>query len=191
MHAVRSFLERPIEIFRYEANVRAQEAGQERTLYIKDEISKRIQAFETKTGKRPAHIVVYRDGVSETQFQETLYEEKLAIKDAVKDISHNYQPTLSYLIVSKRHHTRFFPLSEDDTTGKAMNLKPGTLVESSITTKNYFDFYLISQHGPVGTSRPTHYYVLWDEWAPSSTFWQVNTLINEKHMNDFSLLPII
>lgn len=56
---------------------------------------------------------------------------------------------------------------------RAGNLKPGSIVESAITSKTFFDFFLVSQHGPLGTSRPTHYYVLHDDWQPDSTFWQV------------------
>lgn len=53
------------------------------------------------------------------------------------------------------------------------NLKPGTLIESSVTSKNLFDFYLYGHQGTMGTSRPAHICVLWDEWAPSADFWQV------------------
>ncbi|CAB3399374.1 unnamed protein product [Caenorhabditis bovis] len=53
--------------------------------------------------------------------------------------------------------------------------KPGTLVEDVITSSKYFDFFLISQMGTLETSKPVHYYVLYDDWKPSHSFWQTIT----------------
>ncbi|KAF9594712.1 hypothetical protein IFM89_034695 [Coptis chinensis] len=41
--------------------------------------------------------------------------------------------------------------------------KRGTVVDSMICHPSEFDFYLCSHAGIQGTSRPTHYHVLWDE----------------------------
>ncbi|KAF8390187.1 hypothetical protein HHK36_024709 [Tetracentron sinense] len=43
------------------------------------------------------------------------------------------------------------------------NIPPGTVVDTVITHPKEFDFYLCSHWGMKGTSRPTHYHVLWDE----------------------------
>ncbi|XP_050914277.1 protein argonaute 5 [Lathyrus oleraceus] len=40
---------------------------------------------------------------------------------------------------------------------------PGTVVDTSICHPREFDFYLNSHAGIQGTSRPTHYHVLYDE----------------------------
>lgn len=40
---------------------------------------------------------------------------------------------------------------------------PGTVVDSKICHPTEFDFYLCSHAGIQGTSRPAHYYVLWDD----------------------------
>src|SRR5438874_6284162 len=47
-----------------------------------------------------------------------------------------------------------------DRTG---NCFPGTVVETTVTHPFEFDFYLQSHPGTQGTTRPTHYYVLYDE----------------------------
>ncbi|KAL0166440.1 hypothetical protein M9458_038284, partial [Cirrhinus mrigala] len=43
------------------------------------------------------------------------------------------------------------------------NVPAGTTVDSTITHPSEFDFYLCSHAGIQGTSRPSHYHVLWDD----------------------------
>ncbi|GJU60223.1 argonaute 2-like protein [Tanacetum coccineum] len=43
------------------------------------------------------------------------------------------------------------------------NVPPGTVVDRGIIHPLEFDFYLNSHFGGLGTSKPTHYSVLWDE----------------------------
>ncbi|ELW65988.1 Protein argonaute-4 [Tupaia chinensis] len=47
--------------------------------------------------------------------------------------------------------------------GKSGNVPAGTTVDSTITHPSEFDFYLCSHAGIQGTSRPSHYQVLWDD----------------------------
>src|SRR6266542_1499764 len=73
-----------------------------------------------------------------------------------------YSPTITFVMVQKRHHARFFPVDNrnSDRTG---NCPPGTLVETGVVHPIEFDFYLQSHAGLQGTCRPTHYHVLYDE----------------------------
>lgn len=41
----------------------------------------------------------------------------------------------------------------------------GTVVDSVVTHPTEHDFFLVSHAGIQGTSRPTHYHVLWDDNA--------------------------
>lgn len=70
---------------------------------------------------------------------------------------------ITYIIVGKRHHTRFFPMNQNDAAGKAGNVKPGLLVEKGVCHYYAFDFFLCSHFGLQGTSRPAHYYILYDD----------------------------
>jgi hypothetical protein len=67
-----------------------------------------------------------------------------------------FKPQLTAVVVTKRHHTRFFPFSEEE----KVNCPPGTVVDSVVTHPCYFDFFLQSQYAPVGTAKPTYYFVL-------------------------------
>ncbi|GLT82093.1 hypothetical protein SLE2022_005050 [Rubroshorea leprosula] len=50
-----------------------------------------------------------------------------------------------------------------DQIDRSGNIRPGTLVDTDICHPTEFDFYLNSHAGIQGTSRPTHYHVLYDE----------------------------
>ncbi|KAL3578821.1 hypothetical protein D5086_020325 [Populus alba] len=76
-------------------------------------------------------------------------------------------PPITFAVVQKRHHTRLFPNETDPSSTQNQfsdeNIPPGTVVDTVITHPREFDFYLCSHWGVKGTSRPTHYHVLWDE----------------------------
>uniref|UniRef100_A0A673HMX6 Protein argonaute-4-like n=1 Tax=Sinocyclocheilus rhinocerous TaxID=307959 RepID=A0A673HMX6_9TELE len=59
--------------------------------------------------------------------------------------------------ICKKHYIKlFFP-------PQFGNVPAGTTVDSTITHPSEFDFYLCSHAGIQGTSRPSHYHVLWDD----------------------------
>ena len=73
-----------------------------------------------------------------------------------------FKPTITLIVVNKRHHVRFFPRIEDE-GDRSGNCVAGTVVDSDVVNPVEFDFYLLSHGGTLGTSRPTHYNVLIDE----------------------------
>ncbi|CAA6663018.1 unnamed protein product [Spirodela intermedia] len=120
-----------------------------------------LLAFFKKSRQKPERIIFYRDGVSEGQFNEVLLYEMDAIRKACQSLQAEYLPRVTFVVVQKRHHTRFFP--RDGKTDRSGNILPGTVVDTSICHPTQFDFYLCSHAGIQGTSRPTHYHVLFDE----------------------------
>ncbi|KAI9030479.1 Piwi domain-containing protein [Hyaloraphidium curvatum] len=114
----------------------------------------------------PARIICYRDGVSEGQFGRVLDTEVGAIKEAIRWIRNQpgfagYSPKLTYVIVQKRHHARFF--FDADNADRRGNGLPGTVMDRTIVHPDFFEFYLLSHAGIQGTSRATKYIVLFDE----------------------------
>jgi eukaryotic translation initiation factor 2C len=73
-------------------------------------------------------------------------------------------PKITIIVVAKRHHVRFFPSGsgpgEQDKSG---NCLAGTVVDQVVAHPTEFDWYLQSHGGLLGTSRPAHYNVLYDE----------------------------
>ncbi|THH15210.1 hypothetical protein EW146_g5232 [Bondarzewia mesenterica] len=114
---------------------------------------------EKKANPAPKRIIFYRDGVSEGQFKHVLTQELPLIQNACKELKIN--PKITMIVVGKRHHVRFFPKpGEGDRSG---NCPAGTVIDSDIVNPIEFDFYLQSHGGLLGTSRPSHYNVLYDE----------------------------
>ena len=71
-------------------------------------------------------------------------------------------PKITFVVVGKRHHVRFFPKSERD-GDRSGNCPAGTVVDRDVVNPVEFDYYLQSHGGLLGTSRPSHYNVLFDE----------------------------
>uniref|UniRef100_A0A673FTY4 Protein argonaute-3-like n=1 Tax=Sinocyclocheilus rhinocerous TaxID=307959 RepID=A0A673FTY4_9TELE len=92
-----------------------------------------------------------------------LYYELLAIREACISLEKEYQPGITYIVVQKRHHTRLFCADHTERVGRSGNIPAGTTVDTDITHPYEFDFYLCSHAGIQGTSRPSHYHVLWDD----------------------------
>eukprot|EP00800_Vazella_pourtalesii_P005026 TRINITY_DN1580_c0_g1_i2.p1 TRINITY_DN1580_c0_g1~~TRINITY_DN1580_c0_g1_i2.p1 ORF type:complete len:994 (-),score=231.91 TRINITY_DN1580_c0_g1_i2:120-3101(-) len=117
-------------------------------------------------GHLPERIIYYRDGVSEGQFIQVLDWELKALRRAAQrfhDEKPGYEPAITLVCVQKRHHLRMFCSDRRDQVGKGGNVPPGTCVDKEVTHNLEFDFFLCSHFGLQGTSRPTHYHVLWDE----------------------------
>ncbi|KAK0206676.1 argonaute-like protein [Desarmillaria ectypa] len=108
----------------------------------------------------PKRILFFRDGVSEGQFQEVLDKELGALKRACEEL--RIRPKVTVIVVGKRHHVRFFPTSEK-VADRSGNCPAGTVVDRDVSHPTEFDFYLQSHGGLLGTSRPAHYSVLYDE----------------------------
>ncbi|KAK8601699.1 hypothetical protein V6N13_058617 [Hibiscus sabdariffa] len=138
-------------------------------------------AFRKATNLRPERIIFYRDGVSEGQFSQVLFHEMDAIRKACASLQEGYLPPVTFVVVQKRHHTRLFPSVHSERgkpnrdTDRSGNVKPGTVVDTGICHPTEFDFYLNSHAGIQGTSKPTHYHVLYDENRFSADILQMLT----------------
>lgn len=104
----------------------------------------RIDLWKKKNGAAPKNIIVYRDGVSEGQFQQVLEKELPRMRAACKENKRypgKEQPKISIIVSVKRHHTRFYPTAGDKTS-RSGNIRAGTVVDRGVTQARYWDFYL-------------------------------------------------
>ncbi|CAB5215692.1 Piwi-domain-containing protein [Rhizophagus irregularis] len=148
---------------RYAASIRIQSGRQEVIGDLAEMVKELLKTFYQTCGRKPERILFYRDGVSEGQFSTVLNEEIRAIKDACMSLDGRYKPTITFVVVQKRHHTRFFPIDTGIDGDRTGNCPSGTVVDSTIVHPFEFDFYLQSHPSLQGISRPAHYHVLLDE----------------------------
>ncbi|CAE6113379.1 unnamed protein product [Arabidopsis arenosa] len=113
--------------------------------------------FYSSSAVKPNHIIIFRDGVSESQFNQVLNIELDQMKQACKFLEEKWVPKFTVIIAQKNHHTKFFQTRSPD------NVPPGTIIDSNICHQHNNDFYLCAHAGMIGTTRPTHYHVLYDE----------------------------
>lgn len=67
-----------------------------------------------------------------------------AIQAACGKVKPGYRPLITFIVVQKRHHTRFFPVKGGMMEGKHENVMPGTIVDTEIVHPNQFQYYLVS-----------------------------------------------
>ncbi|XP_038207658.1 protein argonaute-2 isoform X2 [Zerene cesonia] len=149
---------------RYAATVRVQQHRQEIVHELSSMVQELLLMFYKSTGGfKPHRIIMYRDGISEGQFIHVLQHELTAVREACIKLEAEYKPGITFIVVQKRHHTRLFCADKREQSGKSGNIPAGTTVDLGITHPTEFDFYLCSHQGIQGTSRPSHYHVLWDD----------------------------
>jgi len=112
----------------------------------------------------PKRVIFFRDGVSEGEYNTVATAELAAIQDAIKTIvgGRDYQISVTFIVVGKRHHSVFFPRNNNEGDKKG-NCHPGLVVDNEVTGPMRNDFYLQSHAAIQGTPRSAHYIVLHDE----------------------------
>ncbi|KAM7530290.1 hypothetical protein LguiB_033700 [Lonicera macranthoides] len=144
---------------RYAARVRPQTRRTEKILEFGEMVNELVKAYESKNKAKPKKIIIFRQGVSESQIDMVLKEELPNMKSAISD-GGKYSPSITLIVVVKRHRTRLFIDSDNNE-----NVPKGTVVDSQIVppSPNKWNFYLCSHRSFSGTVKPTYYRVLYDE----------------------------
>lgn len=119
---------------------------------IDEMIATVLSAYHDKNGFLPEKVLIYRDGISDAQFEKVLHVEGKALDRAFRDTATklgvpNYIPKLTIVVVQKRHRTRFIPENMMEGVGKTKNIPPGTVVDTDVIHMTDFDFYLASHEG--------------------------------------------
>ena len=175
----------------------------EKVLQLRSMVRERLTAFCLRNeAMLPDQLVVYRDGLSEEQFEMCAKEEYPEILKAIDDLLADPRgfkvdgdkPKVLLICAVKRHHTRCFPtinfeteVNDSDTfigrgpdgRLKAFNWNPmpGTLITERITYGRQEDFFLYSQNAIKGTARPTHYKILKN--GPCSNLLDVAQMVSQ------------
>uniref|UniRef100_A0A3Q3XAQ2 Piwi-like protein 2 n=1 Tax=Mola mola TaxID=94237 RepID=A0A3Q3XAQ2_MOLML len=116
-----------------------------------------LQKYYDVNHTLPEKIVVYRDGVSEGQLKMV---EQFEIPQLIKcfETFSSYEPKLVFIVVLKRISTTLYSCVSNNFGTPP----PGTVLDHTLTHKDWVDFYLIAHHIRQGCGLPTHYISLYN-----------------------------
>jgi eukaryotic translation initiation factor 2C len=149
----------------YACHISAQAPRVEMVAALTEAMFALIKTFREKNLNRlPEHIIVYRDGVGDGQFQEVLDKELPCIRQALAEHG-DLDCKIAFLVCQKRHNTR---LVYEERPNTFINCCPGLCVdgssrEKSITSAVYNEFYLNSHTAIQGTAKACKYSLVFDE----------------------------
>jgi eukaryotic translation initiation factor 2C len=146
----------------YHAVIRSQTTRAEIINEMKGAIVQLLNAFYSKARVFPQRVIFFRDGVSEGQYNEVVLKEVREFKQACEEVGAG-KVSMTFIVVTKRHHARFVPVNREDGDRRNGNAVPGTTIDNSVVHAFAFDYYQFGSQGLLGTSRPAHYAVLYDE----------------------------
>jgi len=123
-----------------------------------DAIAKFLKRIVSEHQIEPDHVIVYRDGVAGSQL------------DAVRDFEVSQvtstipKATVTYMVVQKRIHTRFFI----EGPHMVASPPPGTLyyTDLKLYIENYDNFFLIPTSCNLSTVKPVHYAIIKNDGLP-------------------------
>ncbi|OMJ75543.1 hypothetical protein SteCoe_25277 [Stentor coeruleus] len=129
---------------------------------IKECTEQSLQQFSNENKRFPKIVVVFRDGVSDSQRASVLNDEVSAVKQAfisMKNMGQFDIPSLIYVVVNKRTNARFYCENAGNTTNPPL----GTIVDSKVVEKDGYDFYVMPAKANQGSMTPTHFHVIYDD----------------------------
>lgn len=148
---------------RWNSRVCFQSPGQELIDGLKMCLVSSLKKYHEINHTLPDRIVVYRDGVGDGQLKTVAGYEVQQLSECFVHFGVNYHPKMAVVIVSKRINARIFAAQGGGPRPKLDNPGPGTVLDHTITRKDWYDFFLISQHVRQGTVTPTRYIIVHDK----------------------------
>ncbi|XP_009081854.1 PREDICTED: piwi-like protein 2, partial [Acanthisitta chloris] len=120
-------------------------------------LAQALQHFYKLNHTLPLRIVVYRDGVADSQLDTVLKYEIPQMQKSFEAFD-NYHPSLVVMVVQKQINISFYNLMGTE----FLSPPAGTVIDHTITSSGWQDFFLLAHHSQQGCSIPTRYVCLWN-----------------------------
>jgi len=133
-----------------------------------------LEQYNHKNGFYPTNVIVYRDGVSNSQLRSFVEEETYEFQQAFTALG--LRPKLTVVVVQKRVTTRLFRECPEFTRRGRCDVHncrgqeshhspaPGTVVDDTIVSAEFNDFFLVPSIAPPrATARPTRFIIVRDD----------------------------
>lgn len=150
------------EKVQYYSGATAHRDGAEMSTNIELHMVQAMKQYKDLHGALPERVFFYRDGVGDGQI-EYIHTQEVArldekLQGMYKKFGNGAAPKFTFIIVNKRLNTRIFGQQGNRFT----NPNSGTVVDTTITLPERYDFFLVSQSVRQGTVAPTSYNVIHD-----------------------------
>eukprot|EP00595_Chromulina_sp_UTEXLB2642_P000881 CAMPEP_0196766250 /NCGR_PEP_ID=MMETSP1095-20130614/21046_1 /TAXON_ID=96789 ORGANISM="Chromulina nebulosa, Strain UTEXLB2642" /NCGR_SAMPLE_ID=MMETSP1095 /ASSEMBLY_ACC=CAM_ASM_000446 /LENGTH=1042 /DNA_ID=CAMNT_0042127139 /DNA_START=35 /DNA_END=3160 /DNA_ORIENTATION=- len=125
-----------------------------------------VKSFSDRNGFIPQQLVIYRDGVSDSEIDNVKLRELQVIKDAMvdKDVK------ITLIVCQKRHNARLFYKHVKPDGNFYTNTCPGVCIDRQVTGETivgnipYYEEFFLNSHAPIlGTCKPCKYVVVVNE----------------------------
>nr|QOW64977.1 hypothetical protein [Lymnaea stagnalis] len=143
---------------RWFSKVCIQRPGQELVQGLQVCLIVALKKYHAENHFLPEKIVIFRDGVGDGQLDILIDHEVKQLQRCFSSFG-DYTPNCTTVCVQKRINTRIYGKDKD---GSLINPPSGTVVDQTVTRRERYDFFLVSQHVRQGTVSPTHYIVVDD-----------------------------
>ncbi|XP_072164062.1 piwi-like protein 1 isoform X2 [Diadema setosum] len=144
---------------RYFSQCSFQPAGSEHGDAFVTLMTNALKRYHTLNSFLPDRVIVFRDGVGDSQLTTVVNYEVSQIRQAMSKVYPETAPQkLAVVVVKKRINNRFF-LNDRGNLG---NPPPGTVIDDVVTRPMWYDYFIISQSVRQGTVSPTSYNVVYD-----------------------------
>ncbi|CAL2029349.1 unnamed protein product [Caenorhabditis brenneri] len=140
---------------------------------IKDTLITILETTKKNRGM-PNDILLYFNGVSEGQFALLNETFRQHVKDACISLSETYRPNFTIIASSKTHNERLYKSDK----GQILNLEPGTVIDHTIVSPVYNEWYHASAAARQGTTKATKFTLIFTT-QPAEPMWNLQQLTND------------
>ncbi|KAF1747798.1 hypothetical protein GCK72_024264 [Caenorhabditis remanei] len=122
----------------------------------------------------PEELIIYFNGVTEGQYGMINEEYTQQVKNACSTMNEAFRPKITIIATSKTHNERLYKSEQ----GRISNLEPGTVVDHTIVSPVYSEFYLASSVARQGTTKAAKFTLIYAS-APGKSMERIETLTND------------
>lgn len=156
------------------AEVRVNPARQEKVETLHSMLRAHLLYWKETHGSFPEKLLIYRDGVSDGQYQMVLDEELPNLRGACQSVYGEQQlPRITLIVVGKRHHTRFY--STKRATGEIHQKMDGNPPFGTVSTisPTCAKIWLAVLCARSDICSPAHFFLSIAFWLPRNLAFQV------------------
>lgn len=145
------------QVTRWYSRVSIQRAKQEFVDGLRVCLLSALEKYRSINGCYPDPIIIFRDGVGDGQLKICAEYEVPQLQRCLSSVSPDYSPQIAFIVTQKRINTKIYSVVGANNYD---NVPPGTVLDNTVTRRNWYDFFLVSQNVRQGTASPTHYVVV-------------------------------